>query len=176
MTEAERYRETPHGAVEMAAADLTARTSALFNRARQGSPVTQKEVAELLGVTDGRVSQVLGGDGNVTVAALAKYLRALGYNAEIVTTPARDDVPEINMQPRRRRRDTDETPEPAKTEYHEEVLIVETTQHQGFMTGREKVRRSNKWHEAGVLRSGWQDSSSAWTTHHTTSSVISSGQ
>lgn len=52
----------------------------LINQAFAEGGRTQKELAELLGVSEGRVSQILNGDGNLRVATLARYLSALGFS------------------------------------------------------------------------------------------------
>lgn len=74
--------------IEQAAADLTVRVASLLNQAFAARPdLDQNALADLLGVSKGRVSQVLHGDGNVHVATAAKYLRALGYEAEVSAVP-----------------------------------------------------------------------------------------
>lgn len=78
----------PRFNVEQAAADLTVRVANLLNQAFAARPdLDQNALASLLGVTKGRVSQVLHGDGNVHVATAAKYLRALGYEVELSAVP-----------------------------------------------------------------------------------------
>jgi len=61
----------------------------------------QKELASKIGVSEGRVSQVLNGDGNLRTAAIARYLRALGYKATLSAQPVEAGRQEL---PRRRRR------------------------------------------------------------------------
>lgn len=103
-TEYGRYAETLQGAVELAAAAATAEVSRIFHRLSRASSRKQSQVADLLKVSEGRVSQVLNGDGNVTVAALAKYVRAYGYTLSFVITPAEPGVPPAaEARPRRRR-------------------------------------------------------------------------
>lgn len=86
-TEYERYAATPKGAIELAAAEATTCVSRLVLKARLSSVLTHEDVADLLGVTESRVSTVLASDGNLTVAALAKYLRAYGYRLDITAHP-----------------------------------------------------------------------------------------
>ncbi|NEW33790.1 helix-turn-helix transcriptional regulator [Nocardia cyriacigeorgica] len=106
-TEYTRYAGTPQGAIELAAAGATAEVSRLFHRLAKTSGRKQNQVAELLKVTEGRVSQVLNGDGNVTIAALAKYARAFGYSLTFKLTPAEPGVDPLPIEQPRRRRDTD---------------------------------------------------------------------
>ncbi|HEU0131800.1 MAG TPA: helix-turn-helix transcriptional regulator [Mycobacteriales bacterium] len=49
--------------------------------AEQG--VTQRELARRLGKSESAVSQVLGGDRNLTLNTLAEYLDALGHRLEL---------------------------------------------------------------------------------------------
>lgn len=107
-TEYTRYARTLQGAVELAAAAATAEVSRILHRISNTSPRKQTQVADLLEVTEGRVSQVLNGDGNVKIAALAKYARAFGYKLSFTLTPAERDIPPLVLdQPRRRRTQTE---------------------------------------------------------------------
>jgi transcriptional regulator with XRE-family HTH domain len=72
---------SPRAAQEMAAADLATWIRWALNRALSVSRKSQKDLAESLGVSESAVSQVLSGDGNVKISTLAKYARALGFNA-----------------------------------------------------------------------------------------------
>lgn len=92
---------TDAGAQGLAAARLAGQVNRLLHRALEESDLEQKDLAEKLGVTQGRVSQVMNGDGNVRIAALARYLRALGYEAEITVKPVDAGVPEIASAARR---------------------------------------------------------------------------
>ena len=94
--------QTPEGARELSAAEVMVRATTLLNRAFEQSGLTQRELAKTLGVTEGRVSQVLNGDGNVRLSTLARYLRATGYLTRIEADPATPDVPPL-VPPRRKR-------------------------------------------------------------------------
>jgi transcriptional regulator with XRE-family HTH domain len=48
--------------------------------------LTQRELARRLGVSEGRVSQVLAGTENVTLATLASFGWALGVRFELIPT------------------------------------------------------------------------------------------
>jgi len=100
-TEYGRYAATRKGAIELAAAAATAEVSRLFHWLPRASSRKQKEISRDLEVTEGRISQVLNGDGNVTVAALAKYLRAYGYRLKFQVSPADEGVPEVPANRRR---------------------------------------------------------------------------
>lgn len=95
---------TDLGAQGLAAADLAGQVMRLLHQALDASPLDQKSLAEKLGVTQGRVSQVLNGDGNVKIAALARYLRVLGYEVQLSATPAEPDLPALPLPMRRSRR------------------------------------------------------------------------
>lgn len=78
---------TDAGAQGLAAANLAGQVMRLLEQALDASGLEQKDLAEKLGVTQGRVSQVFHGDGNMRIAAVARYLRALGYETRISATP-----------------------------------------------------------------------------------------
>ncbi|SHT65179.1 Fis family transcriptional regulator [Mycobacteroides abscessus subsp. abscessus] len=94
---------TDSGAQGLAAADLAGQTMRLLHQALDASDLDQKALAEKLGVTQGRVSQVLNGDGNVRIAALARYLRALGYETRLSAIPVDPGQPTLPRASRRRR-------------------------------------------------------------------------
>ena len=83
----EEEEATDVGAQGLAAADLAGQVMRLLEQALAASGLEQKDLAEKLGVTQGRVSQVFHGDGNMKIAAVARYLRALGYETSISATP-----------------------------------------------------------------------------------------
>ena len=97
----DEYQETDEGAQQLAAADLASQVVNLINTALHASPLDQRALAAKLGVSEGRVSQVVNGDGNLRIAAAARYLRALGYNVTISAHPVEPDLPELPA-PRRR--------------------------------------------------------------------------
>jgi transcriptional regulator with XRE-family HTH domain len=92
---------TDAGAQGLAAADLAGQVMRLLEQALDASGIEQKELAEKLGVTQGRVSQVFNGDGNMRIAAVARYLRALGYETRISATPVVPGRPGLPRQPQR---------------------------------------------------------------------------
>lgn len=75
---------------EAALAEERARTEAWISafhlaQERERLGLTQKQVAQLMGVTPGRVSQIENGDLEVNeVATLARYARALGAKLRIM--------------------------------------------------------------------------------------------
>jgi len=87
----------PFEVLELAAADVTMGAQGLLERAVMSrKDMTQRELAEALKVTEGRVSQVLGGEGISNLALLGRYMRALGYEIELTARPANGSVPQIN--------------------------------------------------------------------------------
>lgn len=93
---------TDAGAQGLAAADLAGQVMRLLQQALDASELDQKSLAEKLGVTQGRVSQVLNGDGNMKIAAVARYLRALGYETQLTASPVVSGLPVLPREPRRR--------------------------------------------------------------------------
>ncbi|QRY53825.1 helix-turn-helix domain-containing protein [Mycolicibacterium septicum] len=103
---------TDAGAQGLAAANLAGQTMRLLQQALDASVLDQKSLAEKLGVTQGRVSQVLNGDGNMKIAAVARYLCALGYEARLSATPLTPGLPALPRESRRAGRQ----PQPTATE------------------------------------------------------------
>lgn len=56
-----------------------------------GDTITQSELAERLGVSESRVSQVLNNPGNLTMRKIIEYARALSLNVAIVAYDRSDD-------------------------------------------------------------------------------------
>ena len=99
---AAREAQTPEGARELAAAEVMVKASTLLWKAFEQSGMTQRELAEALEVTEGRVSQVLHGDGNIRLSTLARYLRVTGYLAKLEAVPADSSVMPLRKRlPRR---------------------------------------------------------------------------
>ncbi|MCB9441224.1 MAG: helix-turn-helix transcriptional regulator [Mycolicibacterium sp.] len=96
----EEIEATNAGAQGMAAADLAAQVARLLDAAFESSDLDQTALAEKLGVTQSRVSQVLNSDGNLRIATIARWLRALGYEAAITATPVGGDVSRSEPEPR----------------------------------------------------------------------------
>ena len=99
----EEEESTDAGAQGLAAADLAGQVMRLLEQALDASGLEQKDLAEKLGVTQGRVSQVFNGDGNMKIAAVARYLRALGYETRISATPVLPGQPALPRQSQRER-------------------------------------------------------------------------
>lgn len=109
-TAIDHFESTPAGAQELAAARLAVNVNSLLSRAFTASGATQKELAGRLGLTEGRVSQVLKGDGNVMISTVGRFLRAMGYQASLTASPADHKSPPIDVlrHARRRRRPSGE--------------------------------------------------------------------
>ena len=98
----DQRRSTPEGLLGMAAARLAIKASRLLLEAFAArKDIGQRDLAESVGVTEGRVSQVLHGDGNVHVATLARYMAALGYELELTAKPIDSMAPSIRPKPKR---------------------------------------------------------------------------
>lgn len=70
--------------LDAAAARAAVRAVGLMNEAFGRSDLgMRRELAELLGVSEGRISQLLNGDGNVRVSTLARLLKASGFDLEL---------------------------------------------------------------------------------------------
>lgn len=87
----EELEETDAGAQEMAAARLSVEVISLFSEALRACGMSQADLSRALGLTEGRVSQVFGGDGNVHVATIGKFFRAMGYQPHLWLEPLQND-------------------------------------------------------------------------------------
>lgn len=93
----------PKYQIEAAAAELAIEMSEILRHAfRAREDIGQNSLAEILGVSEGRVSQVLNGDGNFHVATIAKYLRALGYVLHVRPERVQVEVPPLVRNTRRK--------------------------------------------------------------------------
>ena len=99
----EERAATPEGAQGLAAARLARQVAAMLSSAKDRVGITNRELAERVGVSEGRVSQVLGSDGNLRIATIARFLRALGYEIELVARPTAPDLPSIGRRSRKHR-------------------------------------------------------------------------
>lgn len=95
---------TVTGMLGLAAATAAARIARLFNAGKNASGLNSKEIALKLSITEGRVSQILNGDGNVHIATAARFLRAMGYELSISAVPAEPNRPPLSLSGRRPRR------------------------------------------------------------------------
>jgi transcriptional regulator with XRE-family HTH domain len=85
----------PQAAIELAAASLSHTLTSLVQSACElRGDLSGAALAERLGVTEGRVSQVLSGDGNPRVVTIGRYLRALGYEVEARLRSVEPDAPQ----------------------------------------------------------------------------------
>ncbi|HKS98464.1 MAG TPA: helix-turn-helix transcriptional regulator [Rugosimonospora sp.] len=97
------------GGLGLASANLAVQAMRLLFGAKERSAMSQKDLAARLGVTEGRVSQVFRSDGNIRIATLARFMRAMGYAIQLVAVPADAPTrslssPEKRGRPRRRGR------------------------------------------------------------------------
>ena len=76
----------PVASREMAAARLSFETLSILNLALSNSGLSQRDLAEKLGVSESAVSQTLFGDGNLRIYTFARYLKALGFEANLGLT------------------------------------------------------------------------------------------
>lgn len=128
----EQRASTQSGGLGLAAARLAVETAQLLKAAFAArKDIDQQALAEVIGVSEGRVSQVLHGDGNVHIATLARYLTALGYEAELTARPLAPEAPVLTT-PRRRGRGAPQRP-------NRVTLTYTATASRGLEVGREKI-------------------------------------
>jgi DNA-binding phage protein len=95
---------TLKGKLGLSAAMAAANIARLLHAAKAGSGLTSKDIAQKLEVSEGRVSQVLSGDGNVHIATVARFVRAMGYELQISAVPVDAGRGPLNLIGRRSRR------------------------------------------------------------------------
>jgi len=78
---------SPDAAQGIAGANLAVEVVALLARAMAQYEVSQKNLCDILNLSPGAVNQVVNGDGNVRVATIGKYFRALGFQPRLVLEP-----------------------------------------------------------------------------------------
>lgn len=104
-SEIEALEQDPRARGELAAARLASMVGALMDQVDQECPDRHKDIADAMGVSPGRVSQVLSGDGNVRIATLARFLDACGFELQLTARPKSGRGLPISFPkaPRRRR-------------------------------------------------------------------------
>jgi len=89
---AERFEED--NPLDAAAAKAAVSAVALINDAFADGPFeSQSALAEALHITEGRVSQLLNGDGNMRVSTLARFLKANGLELVLQGRASEDAQP-----------------------------------------------------------------------------------
>jgi hypothetical protein len=83
MTLYDRVAATPGGARRLADARLRHAVLSCLHRAKTASNLTPDQLAAVLGVRRRVVRRVLNGNGDIGTGTLARYLHAMGYEAEI---------------------------------------------------------------------------------------------
>jgi len=128
--------------LDSAAADAAIDAVVLMNRTVEDSGLRNSDLAAALGVTNGRVSQILNGDGNVRVSTLARVLRAAGVRLKLEAEPCDARGTEAGPQGRGRRRARAVSPvfiadrrqaewtvsEPVTAHFRTHATVVTTTQ------------------------------------------------
>lgn len=79
----DEHASTSVGRAGLTAAHAAGEAQALIERAFASSHLTSREVAAALSISEGRVSQLKNGDGNVRISTLARLLSALGFRLEL---------------------------------------------------------------------------------------------
>jgi transcriptional regulator with XRE-family HTH domain len=72
-----------------------ARVAMKLAAALEESDKSQKDVADALGVSEARVSQILNGEANLTIKTVARIADAIGQEFEPQFSPAHREVPRL---------------------------------------------------------------------------------
>jgi transcriptional regulator with XRE-family HTH domain len=100
----EQRQASGAGAQGLSAARFALQVIRLFFSAKKESGLSHREIASRLEITEGRVSQVLNGDGNVHVATLARFMHAMGYDLSLRAIPFADGREPLEITSRRERK------------------------------------------------------------------------
>ncbi|WP_217545914.1 helix-turn-helix transcriptional regulator [Streptomyces sp. GbtcB6] len=96
--------------VELAGAQLARQASASLAGLLAGLGKSRSDLAKAMGVSPGRVSQIMSGDANLTMRTLAAAAEALGADVEIKFSPRRPQAaqnrPVSNGEPLSLRKDS----------------------------------------------------------------------
>ncbi|MDN4616010.1 helix-turn-helix transcriptional regulator [Leifsonia sp. F6_8S_P_1B] len=93
--------QDPVLSIELAAADSQLKAHVLLAKAFAArADLSQRDLAEKLRVSEGRVSQILGGDDDLRVSTLGRYLRALGYDWDAELVSKEQEAPEVGTASR----------------------------------------------------------------------------
>ena len=93
---------TSYGRQELAAARATNTARILLQQAFLASNLKKQQLADALRVPVRRVSRVLGGEGNLRVVTLARYMSVMGYRLELSAEPDAEGRPSLARAGRRR--------------------------------------------------------------------------
>ncbi|ATG50876.1 hypothetical protein CFK38_04555 [Brachybacterium vulturis] len=119
---------------DAAAARAAVRAVGLMNEAHAMSELsTRRDLAEAMGVSEGRISQLLNGDGNVRVSTLARLLKASGFDLELALAGV-PDAP--RKKPRRSRRQTSAGDDPTYLTVRMETAVSEGSEGPGVQRHR----------------------------------------
>lgn len=115
-SEFEHVESDPSSSADLAAASLANLVAALMEQVENECSDLQTSIAEAMGVTPGRVSQIIHGDGNVRVSTLARLLDACGYKLSLTASPKAGKpgspitLPRSSRATRRRSASREQTP------------------------------------------------------------------
>lgn len=113
VTLVEAEEATKAGSQGLAAARLARQVATLLQQCHAASGKSARQLAADLDLTEGRVSQVLKGDGNVRISTLARFLRASGFALRIEAVPVHGVADSgSRRRPSRARRRERITPQP----------------------------------------------------------------
>lgn len=131
----------------MAAARAELEAEALLSRAISTRAMPQRDIADALGVSEGRVSQVLKGGANIRIATLARYLSVLGYKLALTADPVREDIPALVPSKARRSR---RSRAPRETFIHTRRRAVDGHEAWDVMFSTMPAGSTEGWSSAGV--------------------------
>jgi transcriptional regulator with XRE-family HTH domain len=83
----EELEASPKHAQELAAARFAMSVDAALVAALEQAGVSKADLADILGVSASAASQVFDSEGNLRVSTIARYARALGYQAALQMYP-----------------------------------------------------------------------------------------
>lgn len=94
----EELERDPIEAQELAAARLALTVRVALRTALERSGLKAADLAVALDISESAVSQVMNGDGNLRIATIGKYARALGYQACLHMEPAQQHLSALDLR------------------------------------------------------------------------------
>lgn len=130
---AAKRRSTVEGVLSLSAAKLALQVAGMLESAKESSGFTSRQLSSRMNVSEGRISQILNGDGNLRIATVGRFLRACGYELEL-SAIAKDDVSKTIRPVGRQRESVTQSWEIWEQTY---IGISGVTKHRHVMRGPE---------------------------------------
>jgi transcriptional regulator with XRE-family HTH domain len=93
----QKIEADPHRAQDLASARLALSVANALHAALEARGLDQSQLATLLGISESAVSQTMSSDGNLRIATIGRYARALGYQASLRLDSTETGAPDLHL-------------------------------------------------------------------------------